>query len=166
MPNYESSNPCGGCRTRSLRCVIDRHSGFCTECLASTRKCDKVVTAEDFDRAGRMLADLRRQVDEADAAVLRAKESAHEALGREIRLRKQLQLAEKRYADLAERERLSIEELEQMQATESSPSGPSTAPSGSSGDAVPFDFDALSPSWVANFDFGTGPTTVGSSSSS
>ena len=100
-------------------------TGRCSTCLAHNWKCDLVVTEADWARIDALKAKLRRELEAAEAAVTTAEEAqmvAHhqkmEALGREIRLRKQLRLLESRENDMLVREIASIEALEELERQE------------------------------------------------
>ena len=99
--------PCKECVKHGLVCCVGPGSGRCLECVRSThRKCDLVVSEQEWSRV------------ERDRVRLHAE--CQEALSRFVRLRKERDLAEKRWEEMVQREFQNIEELEADEAQESS----------------------------------------------
>ena len=147
-----SASPCGSCRSRNVRCVLDPKSGRCAECIGHHRQCDKVLDWKRVEKLERLENDLQAQFEAADAEGLalleeeerlyvrrredeerrraetsRLVEQHRTVRGRKKRLAKQLSLLRNRRDDLLAKDLENIEELELLEARENSPtpSGPS-----------------------------------------
>jgi hypothetical protein len=148
-----SASPCGACRSRNLRCVLDSKSGRCSECIAHTRQCDKVLDWKRVEKLERLEANLQAQLEatdlESDSALETAQLYAHEVQrhaeetqrraqeahrqfdtlrARKKRLSQQLSLLRNRREDLLSKDLENIEELEALEARETDPAPSALSP--------------------------------------
>ena len=148
-----SASPCGACRLRNLRCVLDSKSGRCAECIAHTRQCDKVLDWKRVEKLERLEADLQAQLEatdlESDSALETAQRYAREAQrhaeetqrraeeahrqfdtlrARKKRLSQQMSLLRNRREDLLSQDLENIEELERLEVGRSNPTPSEPSP--------------------------------------
>jgi hypothetical protein len=110
---------CLNCASHGRICKVHVRSGKCGECLRRGAHCNVRVTESEFKRLVKEKDKLRGQIADSRAAqdaAMRAHEKALEDLrvarAREERLRKQMELIDRRAEEAISVEERSIEELE------------------------------------------------------
>ena len=101
--------PCGRCRSDGLPCKVDVRSGNCAECIRRGRKCDLVVSRQEWNR-------LREDRERLEEQIRQAEQAMAEAISKKLRLQRQLEVLNTRSSDLVSNELASINEVERLQA--------------------------------------------------
>lgn len=121
----EMVKSCSTCAKHNRSCRVHARSGKCSECLRRGQRCDIKVTQSEWERLKSEKARLRREIKDAYEAQERARqvqEKAREeqtaAFAREMRLRQQMDLLDKRAEDAIAVEEATIRELEAEEARE------------------------------------------------
>ena len=116
---------CATCVKHNRVCKIHVRSGKCSECLCRGQRCDVRVTESEFKRLAAEKDKLRARIKESRAAqdvAMKAHEKALEDLrvarAREERLRRQMDLIDRRAEEAIAVEEKGIEELEQTELAE------------------------------------------------
>ncbi len=111
--------PCSYCSQHQKSCKVDVRSGRCAECVRRGRACNVRTTKAESDKPVAARSTLKNQgVDAAKAraearqAELLAHEAAQAAQAKEDRLRKQLELIEKRDHIAFDEELAEVDELD------------------------------------------------------
>lgn len=104
--------PCATCKKHKRVCKVHVRSGKCSECLRRGQRCDLQVTQSEWERLKAERVKLRSSIKEAHEAQEKAREELNVAFAREMRLRQQLDLLEKREAEAIAVEEANIEAQE------------------------------------------------------
>ncbi len=104
--------PCSYCQQHQRSCRVDIRSGRCAECVRRGRACNVRTTKAEFDKLVAARATLKEQVAVAAKAKSDALEAFLSAQAKEDRLRKQLELTEKRGQVAFEEELAEVDELD------------------------------------------------------
>ena len=115
---------CSSCRKHNRVCKVHVRSGKCSACHFKNQSCDVRVTQTEFARLAAEKRKLQTQIKEtieAQDAAVKAHEKALEDLrvarSREERLRKQMDLLDRRADDAIAVETREIEEMEQAEGS-------------------------------------------------
>lgn len=114
---------CATCVKHNRVCKVHVRSGKCSECLRRGQRCDVKVTESEFKRLAAEKEKLRASIKESKEAqneAIKASEKALEALrvaqAREERLRRQMDLLDRRAEEAIAVEEKSIEDQEKLEA--------------------------------------------------
>jgi hypothetical protein len=115
---------CSSCRKHDRVCKVHVRSGKCSACHYKNQSCDVRVTQSEFARLASEKRELQTKIKEtieAQNAAVKAHEKALEELrvarAREERLRKQMDLIDRRADDAIAVESREIEEMEQAEGS-------------------------------------------------
>lgn len=112
--------PCGSCvRHGEVECRVGLRSGRCSHCSRHGRKCDLIVTRQEWDSLKCERQQLGRQIDDVDRDL-------EKLLQKRVELRKRSDALEDRAGEAAVREQANIEQLERFESTTSSTSSTSS----------------------------------------
>ncbi|GIZ47209.1 hypothetical protein CKM354_001030800 [Cercospora kikuchii] len=116
---------CSTCAKHKRVCKVHTRSGKCNECVRRGQRCDIKVTKSEFDRLRtekekllKGIEDARRAQEDARRALEAAHEASRVAFAREMRLRQQMDLIDRRADDAIAVEIANIEELEAEERAE------------------------------------------------
>lgn len=109
---------CSTCRKHKRVCKVHTRSGKCSECLRRGQRCDVRVTQSEWERLKAEKTKLRREIQEAYETQERARDELRAAFAKEMRLRQQMDLLDKRAEEAIAVEEANIEELERDEALE------------------------------------------------
>lgn len=116
---------CSTCKKHKRVCKVHARSGKCNECVRRGQRCDIQVSRSEFDRLRaekekllQGIADARRAQEEAHKALEAAHEASRTAFAKEMRLRQQMDLVDRRADDAIAVEVANIEELEEQERQE------------------------------------------------
>lgn len=111
--------PCVFCSKNKKVCKVHIRSGKCGECVRRGRRCDLQVTKSEWDRLKEERERLLQSLEAAHIAQRvaqqteeRAREERNTAFAKEMRIRRQMDLLERREAEAIAVEEASIEEQE------------------------------------------------------
>ena len=111
---------CSECKKHNRRCRVHVSSGRCGECNEHNSRCDIRFTAAEFRRLVSEKQKLQAEIDKSLQAQMEALESLRTARAREDRLRKQMELVDKRGSEAIAVEERGILEHEAEEALLSS----------------------------------------------
>lgn len=109
--------PCATCAKHNRVCRVHVRSGKCSECLRRNQRCDIRVSQSEWDRLKQERKQLRNAIKDAYAAQEEARKEAdlarerqQTAFAREMRLRQQLDLLDKKEDEAVSAEYAGIEQ--------------------------------------------------------
>lgn len=103
---------CSQCSKNKRVCRVHLRSGKCSECLRRGSRCDIKVTRSEFDRLRASKEKLRAQLQEVFEAQEKAREALRVAQSKELRLRQQMELIDKKADEAIAVESRALDELD------------------------------------------------------
>ena len=98
--------PCSNCIRRGIRCVAHRSSGKCAACIQSTKRCDLLVSSEDWRRLD---VERERLRDE----IAKRRETISKALSELSKLEEEQEVLRKDASAMIAREDQNLKKLEE-----------------------------------------------------